>query len=106
MMDEGAAAVGANCGAGIAEYEWICRRLRTATSLPLWIKPNAGLPEMRDAIPVYKTTPDQFAQHVPALIAAGADFVGGCCGATPDFIRAIGRLSHAIETDFLRNSVP
>jgi len=40
---------------------------------------------------VYQTTPDEFAGHVPALVQAGASFIGGCCGTTPDFIRAVKR---------------
>jgi methionine synthase I (cobalamin-dependent) len=101
MTDAGAAAIGANCGVGIGEYVTVCRRLRAATPLPLWIKPNAGLPEMHDGLPVYTIAPEQFAEHVPALIDAGANFLGGCCGTTPDFVRAIERLSHAIQTDLL-----
>ena len=54
MTEEGAAGVGANCGVGIAEYVPICRRLRAATPLPLWIKPNAGMPELVDGQPVYR----------------------------------------------------
>jgi|SRR5581483_3179084 len=88
MTEEGADAIGANCGIGIAEYVPICRRLRAATHLPIWIKANAGLPEMEDGTPVYRTTAEQFAQHLPDLIEAGAKFVGGCCGTSPDFIRA------------------
>jgi methionine synthase I (cobalamin-dependent) len=103
MAEEGADAIGANCGSGIGEYAALCRRLRAATSLPLWIKPNAGLPEMRDIGPVYHTTAEAFSAYVPGLVEAGADFVGGCCGATPDFVRAIGRVFHAIQADILRN---
>ncbi len=88
IVDGGADAVGANCGLGIAEYVPICRRLRAATSLPLWIKPNAGLPEIQDGRTVYRVSPAVFAESLPALIEAGADFVGGCCGTSPDFIRA------------------
>jgi 5-methyltetrahydrofolate--homocysteine methyltransferase len=81
--------VGANCGQGIVGYVGICRRLRSATDLPIWIKANAGIPEMVDDQPVYKTTPQEFADHAPALVEAGANFVGGCCGTGPDFIRAL-----------------
>jgi methionine synthase I (cobalamin-dependent) len=91
MAAEGAGGVGANCGVGIAEYVPICRRLRAATSLPLWIKPNAGLPEMENGRTVYRTSPEQFASYIPALVQAGANFVGGCCGTDPDFIRAGAR---------------
>jgi 5-methyltetrahydrofolate--homocysteine methyltransferase len=88
MTEEGADAVGANCGLGIADSVSICRRLRAATSLPLWIKPNAGMPELENGRAVYRTSPEQFASFVPALLEAGASFIGGCCGSTPEFIRA------------------
>ncbi len=85
----GADVVGANCGQGIAGYVDICRRMRGATDLPIWIKANAGLPEMVDGQAVYKTTPEEFASYGPALIESGASFVGGCCGTAPEFIRAL-----------------
>ncbi len=85
----GADAVGANCGVGIEAYVPVCRRLRAASDLPVWIKPNAGLPKLEGGRLVYRTTPEQFAEHAKALVAAGASFVGGCCGTTPDFIRAL-----------------
>ena len=87
----GADVVGANCGQGIESYVSLCPRLRAATSLPIWIKANAGLPEMVEGRAVYATTPDDFAGYVPELVAAGARFIGGCCGTDPDFIRAIRR---------------
>ncbi len=85
----GADVIGSNCGKGIEGFVPICRRLRAATDRPLWIKANAGLPEMIGGQAVYATTPEQFASHVPALVEAGAAFVGGCCGTTPDYIRAV-----------------
>jgi methionine synthase I (cobalamin-dependent) len=89
LTEAGADVIGANCGQGIAAYIPICRRLRAATDRPLWIKPNAGLPELVDGRTIYKTTPEEFASHVPVLVESGAAFVGGCCGTTPDFIRAV-----------------
>jgi len=88
LTEAGADVIGANCGQGIPGHINLCRRLRASTDRPLWVKPNAGLPELLDGRTVYRTTPDEFAGHVPALIEAGATFVGGCCGTTPDFIRA------------------
>ena len=88
----GADVIGANCGQGIAGFVPLCRRLRAATSLPIWIKGNAGLPKLLDdGGMIYETTPEEFAAHVPALVAAGASFIGGCCGTSPDFIRAVAR---------------
>jgi 5-methyltetrahydrofolate--homocysteine methyltransferase len=89
LAEAGVAAVGANCGSGIAGYVDVCRRLKAAAGLPVWIKPNAGAPELVDGRAVYRTTPDEFAARVPALVEAGASFIGGCCGTTPDFIRAV-----------------
>lgn len=87
----GADVVGANCGVGIERYVPVCRRLKSATDRPIWIKPNAGLPTLTGGVVTYAVTPDSFAAHVPGLIEAGASFIGGCCGTTPEFIRAVVR---------------
>ncbi|MBN1912131.1 MAG: homocysteine S-methyltransferase family protein, partial [Pirellulales bacterium] len=87
----GADIIGSNCGKGIAGFIGLCSRLRAATKLPLWIKANAGLPEVVNGQTVYAQTPEQFAAHVPDLVAAGATFLGGCCGTTPEFIAAVKR---------------
>jgi 5-methyltetrahydrofolate--homocysteine methyltransferase len=89
LTDAGADVIGANCGQGIAGYVEICRRLRAATDRPLWIKANAGLPEMVDGQVVYRTSPREFASHARALVEAGANFIGGCCGTGPAYIRAL-----------------
>lgn len=85
----GADVIGANCGQGAEGYVAICKRLRAATGLPIWIKPNAGLPEVSDGRLHYRETPQSFAAHALALVEAGASFVGGCCGTTPEFIREL-----------------
>ena len=89
LTEAGADVIGANCGQGINGFVNVCRRMRAVTDLPLWVKANAGLPEIEDGQVVYRTEADEFARHVPDLIAAGADFIGGCCGTTPEFIRAV-----------------
>jgi methionine synthase I (cobalamin-dependent) len=89
LSDAGADVIGANCGVGPEGYIPVCARLRSATTLPLWIKPNAGLPELVNGSLVYRTTPAEFAAHAVALRRAGADFIGGCCGTTPEFIRML-----------------
>jgi methionine synthase I (cobalamin-dependent) len=88
----GADVIGSNCGQGIAGMVDVCRRLHAATDRPIWIKANAGLPEMIDGKTFYRQTPDEFAAYVPQLIEVGASFLGGCCGTTPDFIRAVAKL--------------
>jgi len=89
----GAAAVGANCGLGPDNYVRVAELLRQATELPIWIKANAGLPIAdADGNTTFPMGPDQFAAFVPAIIEAGANFIGGCCGTTPDHIRAIRKV--------------
>jgi 5-methyltetrahydrofolate--homocysteine methyltransferase len=85
----GADVIGANCGQGIAGFVKICERMRAATDRPLWMKANAGLPEMVEGRAVYRTTPAEFASFAPSLVKAGATFIGGCCGTSPDFIKAV-----------------
>jgi len=89
MVEAGADAIGANCGVGVEYASAICRRLHEACDLPIWIKPNAGLPKVEGAEIRYATSAEFFASHDAALRQAGASFLGGCCGSTPDFIRAL-----------------
>lgn len=91
LEDAGADCIGANCGQGIEGFLAICRRLHDATDRPIWIKANAGLPKVIAGETVYTETPEGFADHVPGLLEAGAAFIGGCCGTSPEFIRAICR---------------
>ena len=85
----GADVIGANCGQGITGFPALCRRLRAATDRPIWLKPNAGLPEMVNGRARYRATPEEFAEVAQQLISLGASFIGGCCGTRPDFIRAL-----------------
>jgi len=97
LVEAGAEVVGANCGQGIEGFVAICRRLDAATDRPVWIKANAGLPEIVGDRTVYTQTPHGFAGHVPALVEAGADFIGGCCGTGPEFIQAVkGKLQETL----------
>ncbi|MGP8244606.1 MAG: homocysteine S-methyltransferase family protein [Bryobacteraceae bacterium] len=93
MLEAGADAVGANCGVGVEYAAPICRRLRAACGLPIWIKPNAGLPRLESkpegAAVSYGTSAEFFASHYQAIREAGASFLGGCCGSTPEFVRAL-----------------
>jgi 5-methyltetrahydrofolate--homocysteine methyltransferase len=91
LTSAGADVIGANCGQGIAGYASICARLHAATELPIWIKANAGLPRMVDGKAEYAQTPDEFASFVPQLVQSGATFIGGCCGTTPEFIKALAK---------------
>ena len=89
MANAGADGIGANCGVGVEFASAVCQRLHAACALPVWIKPNAGLPVVEGAAIRYATTAEYFASHFAALQEAGASFVGGCCGSTPEFVRAL-----------------
>ena len=89
LAEAGADVIGANCGQGIEGFIPVCRRMKNITDLPLWMKPNAGLPEVVDGKTVYNTTAQDFAEVVPKLVEAGACFIGGCCGTDPEFIKRI-----------------
>ena len=84
----GADIVGANCGAGIDHMIEVAQLMRQATSLPIWCKPNAGLPEFVEGNTVYRETPERMASQLRAIVEAGANILGGCCGTSPAHIRA------------------
>jgi len=85
----GADIVGANCGAGIDLMIEVGRVMRRATRLPIWCKPNAGLPELVDGKTLYHESPEKMASRFGELVEAGASMIGGCCGSTPAHIRAL-----------------
>lgn len=87
----GAHVVGTNCGNGISGMIEIVREIRQAApTTPILVHANAGLPTTAaDGRTIFPETPSMMAAQVPAVVAAGAGIVGGCCGTTPDHIRAI-----------------
>jgi 5-methyltetrahydrofolate--homocysteine methyltransferase len=78
--------VGANCGIGPESYVRVCNRMRAATSKPIWVKPNAGIPALSENGITYSQTPDLFGAFALRLREAGANVIGGCCGTTPAHI--------------------
>ena len=91
LVQAGADMVGSNCGNGLDAMIEIAQLFRASTSTPLAIQANAGLPETRGGTLVYPESPEFFAERVPMLVAEGVRLIGGCCGTTPDHIRAIRR---------------
>jgi 5-methyltetrahydrofolate--homocysteine methyltransferase len=87
--EAGASVIGANCGSGIEDYVPLAPLLRAMTSLPLWVKANAGIPHIVAGKVAYPLSAEEYAAYVPALISAGVDVIGGCCGTDPGFVRAI-----------------
>jgi 5-methyltetrahydrofolate--homocysteine methyltransferase len=92
LTQAGADVLGANCGQDIHSFLPVCQRLIEASHRPVWLKPNAGIPQLVEGQPLYQTQPADFARHALQLLKAGASFIGGCCGTRPDFIRAIQKL--------------
>ncbi len=86
----GVAAIGANCGKTLEAMERIVSEIAAQKAgLPIWIKPNAGLPHMVDDVPVYDIAPKTMAEYALRYVRNGAQIIGGCCGSTPDHVQAI-----------------
>ena len=79
-------ALGLNCGFGPDKMLPFVKRLAAVTSLPIAVKPNAGLPKVEGGKTIFTVGPDEFASDVIELVKAGASIVGGCCGTTPAHI--------------------
>jgi 5-methyltetrahydrofolate--homocysteine methyltransferase len=92
MTDLGVDALGINCGRSLEDNLKALAELRAATILPVWFKPNAGLPVLdADANPTYTVTPEQMGASTTAWLAAGAQMMGGCCGTSPAHLSFISR---------------
>ena len=88
----GAAAVGANCNLTSEQMVGCVSAIRAATSLPIVAQANAGQPVAApDGTIGYSQTLEDYVRFVPGIVAAGAGFIGGCCGTTPAYIRAMAR---------------
>jgi 5-methyltetrahydrofolate--homocysteine methyltransferase len=92
----GAEVIGSNCGNGIDKMIQIAVELKKTSNLPLIIQSNAGLPINKEGQIIYPETPEIFAHKVSDLINAGVSIVGGCCGTTPDTIRAMRKTIDSI----------
>lgn len=85
-------ALGINCGKSLEDNFSALKELRAATQLPIWFKPNAGMPHSAaDGSTYFDFTPDQMAEHAADWIAAGAQIIGGCCGTSPEHLGAVAR---------------
>jgi 5-methyltetrahydrofolate--homocysteine methyltransferase len=90
LEEHGANIVALNCGTGMdmSRARDAVERYRAVTGLPVMAQPNAGQPRLVNMQVTYDETPDQMVGGVAALVAAGANIVGGCCGSTPEHIAA------------------
>ncbi|MCM8759581.1 MAG: homocysteine S-methyltransferase family protein [Candidatus Omnitrophica bacterium] len=83
----GATAVGSNCGSGIKDFIKITEEMKNFSDLPIWVKPNAGIPKLVQGSTLYPDDPVYMSGFIPALIKSGASIIGGCCGTTPVHIK-------------------
>lgn len=84
----GADAIGVNCSTGAKQMQGVVEELLAKSSLPVLVKPNAGLPVCKDGKTQYDTDEKEFAEYIRLFVEKGARMVGGCCGTTPAFIQA------------------
>jgi len=92
LVEAGADAVGANCG-GLTPEQFVplLQEMRSVVSVPLIVEANAGLPQIEGGKTVFKEVPETFGRLAPEFRKAGASVIGGCCGTTPEHIRAIAQ---------------
>ncbi len=97
LTEWGADAVGVNCSTGPSTVLTAIEAMRGATTLPLAAMPNAGMPRAVEGRNIYLCSPEYMASFARKAIATGAQFVGGCCGTTPNHIRAMRSAMRAID---------
>ncbi|MGI8772408.1 MAG: bifunctional homocysteine S-methyltransferase/methylenetetrahydrofolate reductase, partial [Acidobacteriaceae bacterium] len=93
----GADAIGCNCSLGPATVLSAIEQMRAVTSLPLIAMPNAGMPRAVDGRNIYLCSPEYMASFARKFIKAGVQFVGGCCGTTPNHVRAMKSAMRAMD---------
>ena len=92
----GVCALGANCSLGPKQLVRVAKELLEHASVPVILKPNAGLPAVREGKTVYDVTPEDFAEELAELVKAGVRLAGGCCGTTPAYIAALTEKTKAL----------
>ena len=97
LTEWGANAIGVNCSTGPATVLTAVEAMRSATTLPIAAMPNAGMPRAVEGRNIYLCSPEYMASFARKAIAAGAQFVGGCCGTTPNHTRAMRSAMRAID---------
>lgn len=93
LESAGASAVGINCSVGPDQLVSVVRNIKEAVSIPVIAKPNAGMPVIDDkGNAVYSMGAAEFAKHMKVLVENGASIIGGCCGTTPEYIKAVAEI--------------
>ncbi|MCX7772387.1 MAG: homocysteine S-methyltransferase family protein [Clostridia bacterium] len=108
LQSLGADAVGCNCSSGPAEMVGIIAQMKPYAKVPLIAEPNAGKPRLENGKTVFDMDADQFASYTEALIQAGVNLLGGCCGTNPEYIQKASTIAaqmQPIETKRLSYSL-
>lgn len=90
-------ALGINCGMGPEQMLPVVEEYIKYSSLPVIVKPNAGLPKQRDGHTYYDVSPEEFAGYMGKIVSMGACVIGGCCGTTPDHIQAMTNFCRRLD---------
>jgi len=93
----GVDALGANCSLGPKQLRGVAEELLRYASVPVLLKPNAGLPRESEGKTVFDVMPEEFADELEDLMKKGLRVVGGCCGTTPEYIRAVTEKTAGME---------
>ncbi len=102
LQSLGADAVGCNCSGGPAEMVEIIRQMKPYAKVPLIAKPNAGLPKLIDGKTVFDMDAESFSSYAEALVDAGVNALGGCCGTTPEHIQKLTEITAALTPKKVR----
>ena len=89
--------LGINCGLTSIEMKSVVSKIRKISEIPLWIKPNAGIPQVSDGNITYPESIEEFTENCVEMVNKGIKFIGGCCGTTPKYIKNLKKVIY--ETD-------
>ncbi|KPL00856.1 MAG: homocysteine methyltransferase [candidate division Zixibacteria bacterium SM23_73_3] len=98
LSNLGVEIIGANCSVGPQKMLDVVGHLRKATNRMISVQPNAGVPRYVDGRFIYLSSPEYFAQYAKEYIKSGANIIGGCCGTTPEYIKALSKMLEDIKT--------
>ncbi len=95
----GADAIGANCSLGPRQLIPVAEKLLKHASVPVVLKPNAGLPRVKEGKTLFDVGPDEFSLELSKLASKGVRILGGCCGTTPEYIKSVREMSFFISPE-------
>lgn len=100
LQSMGADAIGANCSFGPQKTLSVTNKMLEVASVPVLMKPNAGLPVFKNGETFYDVAPDSFADDIYSAVMSGVRIIGGCCGTTPEFISAVVKRLESIRPKY------